>query len=159
MTWLLDCMFFDYFQWMNFKLININGLHLQELAHKQLRKLNIDENEIFSSKENGCTFLQICRPKIRSYKLCYTRLLFIWWVSNKIFIFLYDWHLQCFFINVIFIIWWLQCIIMNLIPLWYWGPQPKKSSSFPIVNTLTSILLSFAFFKRLLQASFFKTMF
>jgi hypothetical protein len=48
---------------------------------------------------------------------------------------------------------------MNLIPLWYWGPQPKKSSSFPIVNTLTSILLSFAFFKRLLQASFFKTMF
>lgn len=104
MTWLLDCMFFDYFQWMNFKLININGLHLQELAHKQLRKLNIDENEIFSSKENGCTFLQICRPKIRSYKLCYTRLLFIWWVSNKIFIFFYEWHLQCFFINVLFIV-------------------------------------------------------
>ncbi len=37
------------------------------------------------------------------------------------------------------------------------GHNPKKSSSFPIVNRLTSILLPFAFFKCFFQASLFKT--
>ncbi len=62
---------------MNFKLINFDGLHSQQLDINNEEKCSIDEHESFASKEDSCTFLQIFKLKTRSYKFYYTGLLFI----------------------------------------------------------------------------------
>jgi len=63
MTWLLDYMFFWLFSTNEFQINKCQWFAFTRVCTKQWRKLSIDENENSFSKDNNCTFLQICRPK------------------------------------------------------------------------------------------------